>query len=269
MRNLAVIMSLYANDRPEFVREAVESILNQSYDRFDFYLIYDGPVKKEVDEYVGSLPDDRLHVVKRDRNLGLACSLNELLQLVLPKGYSYIARMDADDVSLPERFAKQVAYLDEHPETECLGTWAVEMDAAGNDHFHKRMPATHDACFELFRKRDCMIHPTVMFRRTYFDKAGLYPEDTYFGEDMMMWAAGFKNGCRFANVPEFLFRFRLDENFFKRRRGWKHARSILTLRRRVKRMLGFGWKEDVWALLYAAAKLMPSRVLNIIYKTCR
>ena len=56
MRNLAVIMSLYANDRPEFVREAVESILNQSYDRFDFYLIYDGPVKKEVDDMSAVCP---------------------------------------------------------------------------------------------------------------------------------------------------------------------------------------------------------------------
>lgn len=64
-----------------------------------------------------------------------------------------------------------------------------------------------------------MIHPTVMFRRSYFEKAGLYPEDTYFGEDTMMWAKGFKSGCKFANVPEYLFKFRLDSNFFERRRG--------------------------------------------------
>ena len=67
------------------------------------------------------------------------------------------------------------------------------------------MPITHEECLELFKKRDCMIHPTVMFRRSYFEKAGLYPEDTYFGEDTMMWAKGFKSGCKFANVPEYLF----------------------------------------------------------------
>lgn len=269
MRNLAVIMSLYINDRLEFVKMAMESILNQSYNRFDFYVIYDGPIKEDVNKYVDGLTDDRLHILKRDRNLGLACSLNELLQVVLPKGYSCIARMDADDISLPERFAKQVAYLDEHPETECLGTWAVEMDAAGNDYFYKRMPSSHDECLNLFRKRDCMIHPTVMFRRSYFEKAGLYPEDTYFGEDTMMWAQGFKNGCRFGNLPEYLFRFRLDENFFSRRRGWKHAASILRLRCRVNRMLGFGIKEDTFAVFYALAKLMPTSILKIVYKVFR
>lgn len=73
----------------------------------------------------------------------------------------------------------------------------------------EKMPITHEECLELFKKRDCMIHPTVMFRRSYFEKAGLYPEDTYFGEDTMMWAKGFKSGCKFANVPEYLFKFRL------------------------------------------------------------
>lgn len=131
------------------------------------------------------------------------------------------------------------------------------------------MPITHEECLELFKKRDCMIHPTVMFRRSYFEKAGLYPEDTYFGEDTMMWAKGFKSGCKFANVPEYLFKFRLDSNFFERRRGWKHAKSIYTLRHRVNRMLGFGWKEDCYALLYAMVKLMPKSILDIIYKTVR
>lgn len=59
-----------------------------------------------------------------------------------------------------------------------------------------------------------MIHPTVMFRRSYFEKAGLYPEDTYFGEDTKMWAKGFKAECKFANLPEYLLKFRLDSDFF-------------------------------------------------------
>ena len=61
----------------------------------------------------------------------------------------------------------------------------------------------------------------------------MYSLDTYFGEDTMMWAQGFVAGCVFANVPEYLFRFRLDDNFFKRRRGWKHAKGIFTLRHKV------------------------------------
>ena len=118
-------------------------------------------------------------------------------------------------------------------------------------------------------KRDCMIHPTVMFRRTYIEKAGHYSLDTYFGEDTMMWANGFANGCIFANVPEFLFQFRLDDNFFERRRGWKHAYNIFLLRHKVNKMLHYGLLADVWALAYAFAKMMPKSILNIIYKRAR
>ena len=117
------------------------------------------------------------------------------------------------------------------------------------------MPVTNEECLEFFKIRDSMIHPTVMFRRSYFEKAGLYPENTYFGEDTMMWAKGFKAGCQFANLPEYLLKFRLDPNFFQRRRGWKHARSIFILRRQVNKMLGFGLREDCYALMYAIAKL--------------
>ena len=85
----------------------------------------------------------------------------------------------------------------------------------------------------------------------------------------MMWANGFKSGCQFANLPEYLLKFRLDENFFNRRRGIRHAISIYILRKKVNRLLGFGIKEDICACLYALAKMMPACILKIIYKMVR
>lgn len=266
---IAVIMSLYKNDGLDLVKLSVESILNQTYKDFDLYIQYDGAIKLEVNEYLSSLTDERIKIRKRTENKGLAQSLNNLLAIVMPIGYEYIARMDADDVSMFNRFEKQIKYFTSHIEIDCLGTWAIEIDSKGNEYFRKQMPVTHDGCRKLFKKRDCMIHPTVMFRRSYFEKAGLYPEDTYFGEDTMMWAKGFKAGCRFANLPEYLFKFRLDDNFFQRRRGWKHAKSIFILRRRVNKMLGFGLKEDCYAIMYGIVKMMPTKVLNLIYKKMR
>ena len=170
-------------------------------------------------------------------------------------GYEYIARMDADDISELNRFERQIQYFDEHPKVECLGTWAVEIMGDGGEYYRKQMPESHEDCKKLFRKRDCMIHPTVIFRRSYIEKSGLYSLDTYFGED--------------TNVPEYLFRFRLDDNFFKRRRGWKHAKGIFTLRHKVNKMLHYGVMADFWALAYAGAKMMPICMLNVIYKTAR
>lgn len=268
-KRIAVIMSTYRNDVLDYVKLSVESILNQTYKDFDLYIQYDGPVREEVNKYLSALTDERVKIQRRDENKGLAQSLNDLLNIVMPLGYQYIARMDADDISEPERFEKQLAYFESHKDIECLGTWAIEITSDGEEYFRKQMPESYEGCFELFRKRDCMIHPTVMFRRSYLEKAGMYDLDTFFGEDTMMWAQGFKAGCKMGNVPEYLLRFRLDDNFFDRRRGWKYAKGIWQLRHRVNKMLGFGLKEDAYAIAYAVAKMMPKAILNIIYQKGR
>lgn len=262
-------MSLYKNDTLEFVKLAVESILNQTYSQFDFYIQYDGCIPKDVDEYLSGLLDERIHISRRNENKGLAYSLNELLSIVMVKGYGYFARMDADDISLPERFEKQIAYMEVHRDCEALGTWAIEINSDGSEYYRKQMPETHEGCWKQFMIRDCMIHPTVMFRRSYIEKAGKYSIDTYFGEDTMMWCQGFANGCRFANLPEFLFKFRLNDDFFNRRRGWKHAKGILTLRWKVNKMLRYPAKAYIYAIAYACAKMTPTPILNYIYRKAR
>ncbi|MCM1035561.1 MAG: glycosyltransferase [Paludibacter sp.] len=264
-----VIMSVYKNDRLDYVKQSVNSILNQTFTNIDVFIQYDGYVPLDIDNFLTQLSDNRLHIQRRDENKGLAYSLNELLRLVMPLGYEFIARMDADDVAANNRLEKQIRFLQSHPDIDCVGTWAIEIDAEGNEYYKKQMPISHNECLQLFRKRDCMIHPTVMFRRSYIEKAGFYALDTYFGEDTMMWAQGFANGCQFANLPEYLLQFRLDNNFFQRRRGWKHAKSIFLLRHKVNRLLHFGLTADIWALAYAAAKMQPTFVLNFLYKHMR
>ena len=271
MQRLAVIMSLYKSDRIDYVKLAVGSILNQTYSNFNYYIQYDGPLSEGVDDYLLTLAheDNRVRLNRRTENKGLAYSLNELLGVVMPMGYEYIARMDADDFSMPDRLEKQICYMDEHPECDVIGSWAIEIKADGSEFYRKQMPVTHKECYDFFVERDCMIHPTVMFRRRYIEKAGFYSLDTYFGEDTMMWAQGFANGCKFANIPEFLFKFRLNDDFFNRRRGWKHAKGILTLRWKVNKMLHYPLKAYFYAIAYAGVKMMPQKVLSLIYKMAR
>ncbi|EGF51587.1 glycosyltransferase [Bacteroides fluxus] len=266
---VAVLMSLYKGDRLKFVIQSIQSILEQTYVDFDLYIYIDGVVDKPVYDYVNSLDDSRINILVSSFNSGLAFAMNSLLRIIRDRGYKYFFRMDADDIALPNRFEKQIAFMESNVDIDCAGCWAVEIQEDGSDFFLKRMPQNHDQCLALFRRRDCVIHPSVIFRYTYFEKVPFYPEDTYFGEDTMMWAMGFKAGCRFANLPECLLKFRLDRNFFQRRRGWKHAKSILVLRMRVNKMLEFGLKENLYAILYAIAKMMPTRLLSIIYRKLR
>lgn len=268
MLEFSVLMSVYHKDKPDYLRLSLKSIWNdQTMKPTEIIIVKDGPLSAELDVVLNDfMVVAPIKIVALSTNGGLANALNEGYKRCK---YEYIARMDADDISLPQRFEKQLTFLEYHKEIDSVGTWAIEINANGEEYFKKQMPMEHSHCLRFFKKRDCYIHPTIMFRRSYFEKAGLYPTDTYFGEDTMMWAQGFKNCCRFANLPEYLFKFRLDKNFFQRRRGWKHAKSIFVLRRRVNKMLGFGIKEYCYALMYAIAKMMPTKILDFIYRKTR
>lgn len=262
-------MSIYKNNNLLFLKESVDSILNQTYTLFDFYIIADGVLPDELYEYLENLNDSRVILVKRNENKGLDYSLNELITKVLALNYIYIARMDGDDISLPNRFEKQVNFLELNSEVDVVGTFAIEIDAEGNEFFKKKMPISHQECRDFFIARDCLIHPTVMFRKSYFEKAGLYPLDTFFAGDTRMWQEGFKNNCIFSNIPEYLFCFRLDSNFFNRRKGWSYAKGMYNLRIQITKDLNYGILGYLYAILYSAAIMMPKFLLNIIYKRAR
>ena len=271
-KKCAVIMSLYLNDNIDFVSKAVESILDQSFTDFDYYIQYDGHVKDDVDLYLSSLKDARIHIYKRDENKGLAKSLNELLAVVMPLDYQFIARMDADDISTPDRFEKQVNYLQNHPEVDVVGGAINEIDENGmNRGKVTSYPCTADECRAFFAKRNPVAHPTVMFRRSFFDKAGWhYPTDYVRNEDTRLWHEGYKHGCKIANIPDVVLNFRMTDDMFKNRRNGKEfAESQLKLRLQIKKDLGYGFMAVVYAYAMYWLMISPSWLLKLAYKVLR
>jgi glycosyltransferase involved in cell wall biosynthesis len=272
MRSLAVIMSIYKNDRLKYVKESVGSILNQTYSDLDFYIIYDGPVAEEIDDYLARISDHRLHITRRDNNLGLAQSLNDLLNIVLPLDYEYIARMDADDVSLPNRFAKQVEFLAANPAIDCVGGAINEIDENGiSRNKTVKYPCTPQECRSFFAKRNPVAHPSVMFRKSYFAKInGIYPTDFERNEDTRLWHEGYKHGCLITNIPDVVLNFRISESTFKQRRnGTAFAQSQLKLRRLIASDLGFGPMAIVYAYIMYLLMISPSWLLKFAYKVLR
>ena len=269
---LAVIMSLYKNDVMKYVRLAVESILAQSYKDFDFYIQYDGPIRPEVDEYLSGIADDRVKIQRRDENKGLAQSLNDLLSIVLPLGYEYIARMDADDISMPERFEKQVEFLKSHPKVDMVGGAINEIDENGDNRGKiTKYPCSPEACRAFFAKRNPVAHPTVMFRRSFFEKAGWeYPMDFVRNEDTRLWHEGYKHGCMIANLPDVLLNFRMtDAMFTQRRNGKAFAKSQLELRKMINKDLQFGFMANVYAYAMYLLMISPSWLLKLAYRILR
>lgn len=265
-------MSLYKNDRLQYVKLAVESILGQTYKDFDFYIQFDGPVSQEIDKYLLKLDDERVKIRKRSENKGLAYSLNELLAIVISQGYEYIARMDADDISMSDRFEKQLAYLEIHQDVDCLGGAINEIDENGDERNKKTSYPCHpDDTRLFFRKRNPVAHPTVMFRRSFFEKAGWeYPTDFVRNEDTRLWHEGYKHGCVIANLPDVLLHFRMtDAMFTQRRNGKAFAKSQLMLRKMINRDLKYGVMADVYAYAMYLLMISPSWLLKFAYRVLR
>lgn len=265
-------MSIYKNDRLEYVKLAVESILDQTYRKFDFYIQYDGPIRSEVDEYLSGLTDKRVKIQRRRENKGLAQSLNDLLAVVLPQGYEYIARMDADDISLPDRFEKQIVYLDIHKDIDCLGGAINEIDEQGENRGKvTRYPCEPDEARCFFSKRNPVAHPTVMMRKSMFEKAGCYyPLDFVRNEDTMLWYKAYLGGAKIANLSDVLLHFRMtDAMFTQRRNGKEFAKSQLELRKMINKDLEFGAMANVYAYAMYLLMISPAWLLKMAYRILR
>lgn len=197
---VTVLMPVYNAER--HLREAVGSILSQTYPDFEFLVIDDGSTDGSA-AIMRSYSDPRLHFVQNPRNLGLTATLN--LGLEMAQG-EYLARMDADDVSLPERLAKQVAFLNTHRDVGIVGVWA---EAFGDARF--RIPHPPDA--ETIRAKllfdSALVHPAVLMRRAFLDACDLRYRPLGHFEDYDLWQRAARL-FPLANIPEILFRYRVS-----------------------------------------------------------
>lgn len=266
MTDLAVIMSIYKNDRLEFVRQSVQSILDQTFSNFHYFLIFDGPVAEDVDLYVTSLIDERIRFFRLETNCGLAVALNYLLEKVLKSAdYKFIARMDADDISMPARFEKQRNYLLENSGITVLGSWYEEIDEWGKHLSYRKLPTDHESLRKRYYTRTPFAHPAVMYRRELIEKAGYYPTDTILMEDNVLWGKALKSGFMFRNIPEFLLQFRIDESYFKRRSGLKYGLNYIKSKFKLYRTSTSNLNSLMVSIVIGIIKMMPLFVHSTAY----
>jgi len=174
-------MSVYNGQ--EHLREAVDSVLGQTFTDFEFLIVDDGSTDHTL-EILRSYDDARIRLIVQE-NRGLVDSLNRALEEAKSE---YVARMDADDVSLPERFSSQIAFLDAHPEVGILGTAVVYIDRGGEVVGSWHVPTLPgEIGWQLFFGT-CLAHPSVMMRRELVLELGSYDGDALYAEDYDLWA---------------------------------------------------------------------------------
>ena len=216
--DISVLMSVYFRSNPQYLDEAIDSIWsNQTFKPSQICIVSDGPIPVCVElilEKWSNVLGERLTRVKLEKHGGLAAALNAGVAFCR---YPLIARMDADDVSWPERFALQYKFMSQHPEVDVLGTQVEERsDDLGSILGHRRVPLSQKAITQFAKLRSPFNHPSVMYRKETIEKAGLYPY--FYPEDYPLWCKMLMKGAVFANLSEILVTMR-SGSAYKYRRG--------------------------------------------------
>lgn len=270
-RGVAVILPVYKNDQVAYVALAIESILHQTL-ACRLYVGVDGAVGPELQRCLTRYESSGVVIVWFAQNRGLACVLNDLLGRCFQDGYEYIARMDADDISMPDRIAKQMAFLAHNPDVDVVGGAIEEIDAGNNPRGKiVSYPATPAACRAFFARRNPLAHPAVLFRKRFFDKIGhLYRPEYRQNQDTMLWYDGLMAGANLANIPDVVLKFRMTDALFrKRRNGWSFARKQLQDRLMINRNLHYGVAANIFAYAMFVLLVSPAWLKKIAYRLFR
>jgi glycosyltransferase involved in cell wall biosynthesis len=197
---VSVIMSVYNGE--QFLRKAIESILNQTFKDFEFIIINDGSTDK-TQEIVDSYKDPRIVVIKNQQNIGLPKSLNKGLEIARGE---YIARMDADDISLPDRLEKQVKLLDNHRNIGYVSNnWSRLTENGQKEMCICKLPVTYEEIQKESMKWDCFCHASSMFRKVCQQEIGLYRPELELSENTD-FCLRFSEKFQMANIPELLYK---------------------------------------------------------------
>jgi hypothetical protein len=199
---VSVLLPVY--NCPKYVGVAIESILNQTFEDFEFLIIDDGS-NDETPEVLKRYNDPRIRHIRHE-NCGLAGTLNVGIELALGK---YIARQDQDDISLPERLERQFSYMEQHSDCALLGTWAQIMEGDRLvDRFH-RHPTAPSAIQYALLLNNPFVHSSVIFRTELARRLGGYTTDPSRQppEDFEFWSR-IARVATIANLPEILLHYR-------------------------------------------------------------
>lgn len=221
-----------------FLREAIASILTQTFRDFELLVIDDGSSDSSAG-IVHSLDDPRIRLVHNELNLGLIATLNRGIDLARGE---YIMRMDCDDISLPERLQRQVEFMERNPEVGVCGVWYREFGE--KTHRTTRCAPDHDSikCGTLFNP--VVGHPTVILRKSVLLEHGLRYDPAFrHAEDYQLWARALKC-CRFANIPEVLLHYRVHPGQVTSRFAEEQIQSAGKVRRSLLLEMGIDPDDD-------------------------
>ncbi len=264
------MMTVYDKELPANLNESMESMLMQSYPPKEFVLVCDGKLTCELNIIAKSFQSefkDIFKIVRIDENIGVGPANNEGIASC---SYDYIVKMDSDDISLPERCAKQMMLFAVHPELDIVGTYAEEFDSESGETIGiRKTPIKQEDILKYAKRRTPFNRQTIAFRKSFAQKIGGY-SDLKLCEDYEFMVRMLQNGAQGQNIPEPLVRYRVSQADLCRRKNWEMTKGFIKVRKIIYDS-GFSSLKDF--LLPVTAQLglfiLPSSVTKKFYKYLR
>lgn len=260
----SVLISVYYKENPEYLDEALKSILDQTLQPDEIVLIEDGELTPELykilDKYEKIFRDMKRYSFLENKGLGVA--LAEGVKLC---NYDLIARMDTDDIAVKERFEIQKRYMEEHPQISICGGLLEEFNDCGNIHQTKFMPEDMESIKLYAKYRNPLNHMTVMFRKDAVLSAGNYHKAPYL-EDYDLWSRMLTNGEQFYNIQCILVKARVSNSLYNRRGGVRYCGEYLKLRKRQKQWGLLNGRSYIQScLITILITIIPVKIRKKIY----
>lgn len=244
----SVLMSVYHREKPTNLIESLDSIFNQTIKPDEVILVKDGVLTKELEEIIDSYLNkyNDFHVYALEKNCGLGVALNFGLTHC---GNEIIVRMDTDDISVQNRVEKQLEYLKGNENVSILGSYVEEfLDGDHRSLYVKQCPMEDYKIKEMFKKKNAMNHPSVVFKKSAVESINGYIE-LKFNEDYFLWVRMAEKGFNFANIDEPLVKMRINNDTYLRRGGLKYFRTQNTIYKYMRERKYINFKEYIFGYM--------------------
>ena len=264
--NFSVLLSLYIKERPEFLKECLESLKNQTLPATEIVMVYDGAITPEleavVNEYTTKLP---MKIIQLPKNVGMGNAFNEGLKNC---SYEWVFRMDTDDICLPHRFEKQVNFIKQNPSVVLLGSHIAEFNNINDIVSYRKIPIGNQAIRKYSLARTPFNHMTVAYKKQIAIDAGGYR--SYLLEDYSLWLRIIAKNYEVGNIDDVLVYARIGNNMVSRRRGKEYIKGewqLFKLKRSLK--LQPLLPNFFIFTLRASLRILPTNLLKVVYKFLR
>ena len=268
--NFSVLMSVYKSDNPSFFEEALNSVSTiQTVKPKQIVIVKDGPVDEKIDLIIKKIENRNKNIeftiISNKENKGLASALNDGIKSCK---YEWIARMDADDISLSNRFEKQIHYLLNNPDVDVLGGCIAEFNNVPGDLKSKRIVASNsEEIRKMAKKRTPMNHMTVMYRKKAVEDVGCYSVSFGKLEDYKLWVDLINANYKLNNLEDIVLNARVGNGFLSRRsnkreiKDWDMLQKYLLEHHIVNKFEAIINRLNIRVFIY-----MPCWIKKIIYK---